>query len=67
VAPAAQSPSDGVERLRTLASRQVDAQQAVEAEIVRLLATGHSWTDIGAGVGLSRQGARQRYRRLLDG
>jgi hypothetical protein len=50
-----------------LVARQVAAQQAVEDEIVRLLAAGHSWTDIAAGIGLSRQGARQRYLRLLHG
>jgi hypothetical protein len=66
VAPAAGAASDGVGRLRTLVARQVAAQQAVEDEILRLLGAGHSWTDIGAGVGLTRQGARQRYRRLLE-
>jgi hypothetical protein len=58
--------SDSVGRLRTLVARQSAAQQAVEAEILRLLSAGLSWTDIGAGVGLTRQGARQRYRRLLE-
>jgi hypothetical protein len=45
-----------------LAARQVDAQRVVEDEIRALLILGHSWTDIGRALGLSRQGARQRYR-----
>jgi hypothetical protein len=44
-----------------LAAQQVDAQRAVEDEIRELLAIGHSWTDIGRALGISRQGARQRY------
>ena len=56
---------DGCERLRTLAIRQVEAQRAVEDEIRVLLARGHSWTEIGRALGLSRQGARQRYQGRL--
>lgn len=52
---------DGCERLRMLAARQVDAQRVVEDEIRALLILGHSWTDIGRALGLSRRGARQRY------
>ena len=55
----------GCERLRTLAARQVEAQRAVEEEIRDLLARGHSWTEIGRALGLSRQGARQRYQGRL--
>jgi hypothetical protein len=34
---------------------------AIEREVGRLSATGHSWTAIGAALGVTRQGARQRY------
>jgi hypothetical protein len=47
-----------------LAEQQLASQQAVEDEIRALLDGGRSWTDIGHALGLSRQGARQRYRRL---
>jgi hypothetical protein len=51
--------------LRILAAQQVDVQRAVEDEIRELLDIGHSWTDIGRALGISRQGARQRYLRRL--
>jgi hypothetical protein len=47
-----------------LVEEQAAAQRAVEAEIRALLHGGNSWTEIGDALGLSRQGARQRYRRL---
>jgi hypothetical protein len=47
-----------------LVEEQIAAQRAVEDEIGVLLDGGHSWTDIGHALGLTRQGARQRYRRV---
>jgi hypothetical protein len=44
-----------------LAAQQIDAQRTVEGEVGMLLVLGYSWTDIGRALGLSRQGARQRY------
>jgi hypothetical protein len=47
-----------------LVEEQIAAQQALEDEIRVLLESGQSWTEIGDALGLSRQGARQRYGRL---
>jgi hypothetical protein len=47
-----------------LVEGQIAAQRALEDEIRVLLDGGHSWTEIGHALGLSRQGARQRYGRL---
>lgn len=57
-------PSGDCSRLRMLVQEQIAAQRAVEDEIRVLLDRGHSWTEIGDALGLSRQGVRQRYRRL---
>ena len=57
-------PAGSCDRLHLSAEQQLASQQAVEDEIRALLAGGRSWTDIGHALGLSRQGARQRYRRL---
>jgi hypothetical protein len=57
-------PSGDCSHLRMLVEQQAAAQRAVEAEIRALLHAGHSWTEIGDALGLSRQGARQRYRHL---
>jgi hypothetical protein len=59
---AALAPAD--HRLRCLAEARDAAQAALEAEVRSLLLAGHSWTMIGAGLGVSRQGARQRYHRI---
>jgi hypothetical protein len=57
---------DPVERLRSLAARHQEINRALENEVIVLLNGGQSWTSIGRVLGLTRQGARQRYRRLLD-
>jgi hypothetical protein len=49
------------ERLRELVTDLTAARLAVDTEIRALRERGASWTDIGNAVGLSRQGARQRY------
>ncbi len=54
------------ERLRELVTDLTAARLAVEAEIRALRERGASWTDIGNALGLSRQGARQRYLHLQD-
>ena len=64
-ASAERDAADPCDRLRVLASVQVSTQRALEAEIRRLAEDGHSWTIIGRALGLSRQGARQRYQRVL--
>jgi len=57
--------STAADRLRTLVSSQRELSGAIEQEVRSLLNQGHSWTVVGDAVGLSRQGARQRYRHLL--
>lgn len=59
-------PPDGCAKLRELAAGLLAAQRAVEEEIRTLLDRGHSWTDVGRALGLSRQGARQRYQSRLS-
>lgn len=51
-------------RLRCLAEARNAAEAALEAEVRSLILAGHSWTMIGAGLGVTRQGVRQRYHRL---
>lgn len=57
---------DPVEHLRFLAAQQQEINKALQNEVVVLLNGGHSWTTIRA-LGLTRQGARQRYRHLTGG
>jgi hypothetical protein len=47
-----------------LTKRQRELLGEIEDEVRCLLAEGHSWTVVGRAIGLSRQGARQRYRHL---
>jgi hypothetical protein len=37
----------------------------IEDEVRRLIDKGHSWTEVGNAIGVSRQAARQRYRHLV--
>jgi hypothetical protein len=53
------------EHLRALAKRQRELVGEIEDEVRCLLAEGHSWTVVGRAIGLSRQGARQRYRHVM--
>lgn len=62
--PELSMPSD-CDRLSLLAAELAEAQRAVENGVLCQLRRGHSWTDIGRALGVSRQGARQRYGRLL--
>ena len=57
--------SIAVDRLRRLVERQSELRGEVEDEVRSLLKHGHSWSLIGHALGLSRQGARQRYRHLV--
>lgn len=47
--------------LRRLVERRSKVESAIEREVDRLSALGLSWTAIGATLGVTRQGARQRY------
>jgi hypothetical protein len=66
--PLARLPASGrssaADHLRRLLERQGELQGEIEDEVRRLLAQGESWTVVGRALGLSRQGARQRYRHL---
>jgi hypothetical protein len=48
-----------------LAKRQRELLGEIEVEVRSLLAEGHSWTVVGRAIGLSRQGARQRYQHVM--
>lgn len=65
--PTAPDSVDPVEQVRFLAAQLQDVKRALQNEVVVLLNSGHSWTTIGRALGLTRQGARQRYRYLVDG
>jgi hypothetical protein len=53
------------DHLRSLVTKHRELLAEIEDEVRRLLNQGHSWTVVGDAVGLSRQGARQRYRHLV--
>ncbi len=53
-------------RLRSLSTQQKGLLDEIEHEIGVLLEHGHNWSTVGAALGISRQGARQRYRHLID-
>ena len=57
--------STATARLRDLLALQSELQGEIDAEVRSLLEQGHSWTVVGHAIGLTRQGARQRYRHLI--
>jgi len=52
-----------IESLTGLAQLQLDVDAAVRAAVADLVAQDYSWADIGRALGISRQGAYQRYGR----
>ncbi len=52
--------------LRAAAALRRDAEQRVEAAVLSARHAGASWGVIGAQLGVTRQGARQRFERLVD-
>ena len=52
-------------RLKDLVERRRQLQGEIDLEVRSLLEHGHSWTVVGRAIGLTRQGARQRYRHLI--
>jgi hypothetical protein len=56
--------STAADQLKRLVERQRELHAEIEDEIRRLLEQGQSWTVVSDAVGISRQGARQRYRHL---
>lgn len=63
--PAAAVPGEpsGLARLTALAARQRELAEAVDAQVDVLAAAGTPWPAIAAALGVTRQAARQRYRR----
>jgi hypothetical protein len=57
--------STAADHLRSLVTNHRALLAAIEDEVRRLLSQGHTWTVVGDAVGLSRQGARQRYLHLV--
>ncbi len=51
--------------LRAAAEAQRDAQGRVETAVLAARRAGLSWGVIGAQIGITRQGARQRFERLV--
>ena len=59
--------STAAHHLRRLVERQGELHGEIEDEVRRLLEQGQSWTVVADAIGISRQGARQRYRHLATG
>lgn len=62
------SPVDGgvLRELRAAAAGRRAAEERLEAAVVEAKCAGLSWGTIGAQLGVTRQGARQRFERLVD-
>ena len=54
-------PGAGLEALAGLVARRAQAEREIDALVRALAANGVGWGDIGRVLGISRQGARQRY------
>ena len=52
--------------LRAAASARREAEGRIEAAALAAHRAGLSWGVIGAQLGMTRQGARQRFERLID-
>lgn len=52
--------------LRAAAAERRDAEGRIEAAALAAHRAGLSWGTIGAQLGMTRQGARQRFERLVD-
>jgi hypothetical protein len=51
----------GLARLAALRAEQHQLERLVEQEVARLVRLGVGWGDVGRALGVSRQGARQRF------
>lgn len=54
------------QELRGAAAARRAAEERVETAVVAAKRAGLSWGAIGAQLGVTRQGARQRYERLIN-
>lgn len=50
-----------IEALAGLAQLRTDVDAVIAASVAGLLDAGYSWADIGRSLGMTRQGAFQRY------
>ncbi len=57
---------DTLAELRAAAAAQRDADGRIEAATRAARRAGASWGVIGAQLGITRQGARQRFEKLVD-
>ncbi len=55
---------DALMELRAAAAARRDAESRIEAAALRAHRDGASWGIIGTQLGMTRQGARQRFERL---
>ena len=58
--------SDALAELRAAAAARREADSRIEAAALRAHRDGASWGVIGAQLGMTRQGARQRFERLTN-
>lgn len=57
-----EQPAEGeLPELVRLVRQRARLDEAIRAEVLRLRRAGASWTIVGAALGVSRQGARQRF------
>ncbi len=57
---------DALMELRAAAAARRDAESRIEAAALRAHRDGASWGIIGTQLGMTRQGARQRFERLTN-
>ena len=55
---------DGMSALRTLTELGREAEELTRAHVEHALASGHSFADVARALGITRQAAHRRYRRL---
>ncbi|WP_208651529.1 hypothetical protein [Gordonia alkanivorans] len=55
-------PIDVVDEIRAAAEARRDADARLDAAVAKARRLGHSWADIGAAAGMTRQSANERWR-----
>ena len=58
--------TDALAELRAAAAARRDAESRIEAAALSAHRDGASWGVIGSQIGMTRQGARQRFERLTN-
>ena len=53
-----------LQNIQKLKKEATSAQQALDNAVIKARAEGYSWVAIAAGLGVSPQGARQKYLRV---